>query len=170
MGIYLHSQLVWLPCRQRAEYNCLQCNAASTKQEQNLTCILHEDFFRSPKGNVTALRLQKCTPGYVPCFQFPKNPTQQFSHCTSLSAYAPGFLSSQGVPKERGRNGTHLNLVQTCNQHTTGPGRDTWVIQLQRNLESLIPCSPRNKKICKSHVVNTKQQRNQVLLKMLFFL
>lgn len=129
MGVYLHSQLVWLPCRHGDEYDCLQCNTASTKQEHNLTCILHMDFFRNPKGNVTAPRLQeKCTPGYIPCSQLPKHPTQYVSHCNSLSAYAPGFLSSQGVPRQRGRNGAHLNLVQTCNQHTTGPGRDTWVI------------------------------------------
>lgn len=32
-----------------------------------------------------------------------------------------------------------------------------------------MPCNPRKEKICKSHVINTKSQRNQVLLKTYFF-
>lgn len=66
MGVCLYSQLAWLPCRLRAEYDCLQRNTASTKQERNLTCILHKDFFKSPKDNMVAPRLQeKCTPRYL---------------------------------------------------------------------------------------------------------
>jgi len=104
---------------------------------------------------VTASKQQgKHSPGYVPCSPFPYHPTQYFSHRNSLSAYAPGFLSSQGVPRERGRDGAHLNPVQTCNQHTTGPGRDTWVTHLQRNFQSLMPCSPGKERVCKSHVAN----------------
>lgn len=56
MVVYLYSQSVWLPCRLRAEYDCLQCHTASTKQERNLTHISHKDFFRSPKDNMTAPR------------------------------------------------------------------------------------------------------------------
>lgn len=120
----------WFGYHVGTELSMTVCNVIRHQQSKNTTsCILYKDFFRSPKGNETAPRLQeKCTPGYVPCSQFPKHPTQQFSHCNSLSAYAPGFLSSQRVPRERGKNGAHLNLVQTCNQRTTGPGRDTWVI------------------------------------------
>ena len=64
----------------------LQYNTALTNQEHNFVCILHEDFFRDPKGNVTASKLQeKLTPGCVPC-SVPRssNPalfTLQFTFC-----------------------------------------------------------------------------------------
>lgn len=49
MGVYLHSQLVWLPCRHRAEYDCVQCNTASTKQEHNLMHFA-QGFLQKPQG------------------------------------------------------------------------------------------------------------------------
>lgn len=99
------------------ENDCLQYDAELISEEYNCMWVLHMGFFTNLKGNVTPAKLQeKQAPESVPCSQLQNHPALYFPHCNSLSANAPGFLSSWGVPRERGRDGAHLKLVQTCDQ------------------------------------------------------